>query len=85
MQVIGHEITHGFDDQGRQNDKDGNAVQWWSNATLQAFQSRAQCVVDQYDNMRVPEIDDLLPNATLNGVNTQVGRGEGVVACVCLE
>ncbi|KAG7158196.1 neprilysin-1-like isoform X2 [Homarus americanus] len=70
-QVIGHELTHGFDDEGRQNDKDGNAIPWWSYDTLAAFQVRAQCIVDQYDNIRVPELDDLLPNTTLNGVNTQ--------------
>ncbi|TOF86384.1 hypothetical protein CGJ15_25210, partial [Vibrio parahaemolyticus] len=70
-QVIGHEITHGFDDEGRQNDLHGNAVPWWSNATLEAFQEHAQCIVDQYGSIRVPEIDALLPNATLNGVNTQ--------------
>ncbi|XP_071529338.1 neprilysin-1-like [Panulirus ornatus] len=70
-QVIGHEITHGFDDEGRQNDKHGNAVPWWSNATLDAFKGRAQCIVDQYDNIRLPELDEVLPNATLNGVNTQ--------------
>nr|XP_045607811.1 neprilysin-1-like [Procambarus clarkii] len=74
-QVIGHEITHGFDDEGRQNDKNGNAIPWWSNATLEAFQQRAQCIVDEYGSIRVPEIDELLPNATLNGVNTQ---GENV-------
>lgn len=72
-QVIGHEITHGFDDQGRQNDKNGNAIAWWTNATLEAFRVKAQCIVDQYDNIRVPEIDEFMPNATLNGVNTQVG------------
>ncbi|XP_042859391.1 neprilysin-1-like isoform X2 [Penaeus japonicus] len=70
-QVIGHEITHGFDDQGRQNDKNGNAIPWWTNATLEAFKVKAQCIVDQYDNIRVPEIDEFMPNATLNGVNTQ--------------
>lgn len=71
--MIGHEITHGFDDQGRQNDKDGNAIPWWTNATLTAFIEKAQCIVDQYDNIRVPEVDYLMPNATLNGINTQVG------------
>ncbi|XP_063881481.1 neprilysin-1-like isoform X2 [Scylla paramamosain] len=70
-QVIGHEITHGFDDQGRQNDKDGNALPWWTNETLEAFQTHAQCIVDQYGSIRLPELDDHLPNATLNGINTQ--------------
>merc|ERR1711962_902947 len=69
--VIGHEITHGFDDQGRQNDKDGNAVPWWNNATLDAFKEKAQCVIDQYNNYRVPEIDEYMPDAHVNGINTQ--------------
>ena len=72
--MIGHEITHGFDDQGRQNDKDGNALPWWTNETLQAFQTRAQCIVDQYGSIRLPELDEHLPNATLNGINTQVSE-----------
>ena len=70
--VIGHEITHGFDDQGRQNDKDGNAIPWWNNATLDAFKEKAQCVIDQYNNYRVPEIDEHMPDAHVNGINTQV-------------
>ncbi|MPC55445.1 Neprilysin-11 [Portunus trituberculatus] len=71
-QVIGHEITHGFDDQGRQHDKDGNVLPWWTNKTLQAFQSRAQCIVDQYGSISLPELDKFLPNitVTLNGINT---------------
>ncbi len=35
--VIGHEITHGFDDKGRQFDKNGNLQQWWNNATISRF------------------------------------------------
>ncbi|CAL4099551.1 unnamed protein product, partial [Meganyctiphanes norvegica] len=70
-QVIGHEITHGFDDQGRQNDKDGNAIPWWNNATLDAFKVKAQCIIDQYTNYKVPEIDEYIPDAHLNGINTQ--------------
>ncbi|KAA0203827.1 hypothetical protein HAZT_HAZT010641 [Hyalella azteca] len=70
-QVMGHEITHGFDDQGSQYDKDGNAIPWWSNATQQAFKEKAQCVIDQYESYTVPEIDYLLPGAHVNGINTQ--------------
>ena len=71
-QVMGHEITHGFDDQGSQNDKEGNAIPWWSNATLAAFGEKAQCVIDQYNNYRIPDIDYLLPDAAVNGITTQV-------------
>ena len=69
---MGHEITHGFDDKGRRHDKDGNAIPWWTNKTLEAFRNHAQCIVDQYGSMRLPQLDDKLPNATLNGINTQV-------------
>lgn len=46
--VIGHEITHGFDDQGRQFDADGNLKQWWTNEDDTRFRERANVVVDQY-------------------------------------
>jgi hypothetical protein len=39
--VIGHEITHGFDDKGRQFDKNGNLQQWWNNATISRFRHQA--------------------------------------------
>lgn len=54
--VIGHEITHGFDDKGRQYDKDGNLKQWWNNATIVSFRDRAQCIVDQYSRYKVNEL-----------------------------
>ncbi|XP_031344609.1 neprilysin-2-like isoform X1 [Photinus pyralis] len=64
--VIGHEITHGFDDQGRQFDKDGNLVDWWASSTKEAFNKKAQCIIDQYGNYSIPEI-----GLNLNGINTQ--------------
>lgn len=47
--VIGHEITHGFDDQGRHYDGDGNLVEWWTDQDAAAFKARAQKVVDQFN------------------------------------
>jgi putative endopeptidase len=47
--VIGHEITHGFDDQGRQYDADGNLKEWWSAADAERFKERAQKIVNQYN------------------------------------
>src|SRR6266850_662629 len=47
--VMGHELTHGFDDEGRQFDGDGNLHEWWSPAVSKAFEERAACVADQYD------------------------------------
>ncbi|XP_063903442.1 neprilysin-2-like isoform X1 [Zophobas morio] len=64
--IIGHEITHGFDDEGRQYDKDGNLVDWWQAKTKSAFDEKAQCIIDQYSNITVPGI-----NLNLNGINTQ--------------
>jgi len=47
--VIGHEITHGFDDQGRRYDPDGNLNDWWTDADAVQFRARAQKIVDQYN------------------------------------
>jgi len=47
--VIGHEMTHGFDDSGSQFDAEGNLKNWWTEADKQAYQSRADLVVKQYD------------------------------------
>jgi predicted metalloendopeptidase len=47
--VIGHELTHGFDDQGRQFDAEGNLHDWWTAEDGKAFEQRAQCEVDEYN------------------------------------
>merc|ERR1712083_1234361 len=71
--VIGHEITHGFDDQGRQYDGTGSLAPWWSEETIAAFGGKAQCFIDQYSNYTVPELIPILgeEDAHLNGENTQ--------------
>uniref|UniRef100_A0AAY4CTE6 Membrane metallo-endopeptidase-like 1 n=1 Tax=Denticeps clupeoides TaxID=299321 RepID=A0AAY4CTE6_9TELE len=46
--VIGHEIIHGFDDHGRNFDKDGNMFNWWSNYSAEHFKEQSQCMVQQY-------------------------------------
>lgn len=51
--VIGHEMTHGFDDQGRQYDKAGNLKDWWTKADADKFKTKAQVVVDQYNKYTV--------------------------------
>ncbi|MEO8461288.1 MAG: M13 family metallopeptidase [Dokdonella sp.] len=48
--VIGHEISHGFDDQGAQFDASGRLSNWWTPADLEKFTARGQCVVDQFDS-----------------------------------
>ncbi|PIK43745.1 putative membrane metallo-endopeptidase-like 1 [Apostichopus japonicus] len=64
--VIGHEITHGFDDRGRQYDKEGNLIQWWTNSSIVSFKERAQCIVDQYSGYEMPE-----NGMHINGKQTQ--------------
>jgi putative endopeptidase len=51
--VIGHEMTHGFDDQGAKYDPSGNLANWWSEADLKAFKERAGCIVNQFNSFEV--------------------------------
>lgn len=64
--VMGHEITHGFDDQGRQFDKEGNLVEWWAAETKEKYLKRAECIIYQYGNYTASEV-----SLNLNGINTQ--------------
>lgn len=64
--VIGHEITHGFDDQGRQYDDEGNLKNWWDEETKNRFLEKANCIIWQYGNYTAKAV-----NKSLNGVNTQ--------------
>jgi len=48
--VVGHELTHGFDDQGRKFDGDGNLRDWWTAEDAKNFETRAECVVNEYDS-----------------------------------
>ena len=59
--VIGHEMTHGFDDQGRLFDKEGNMNSWWNDADDQAFKAKADVLSKQYDEIEV------LPGVHANG------------------
>lgn len=59
--VIGHEMTHGFDDQGRQFDKNGNLTDWWAPGDADRFKERAQVMVDFFNNIEV------LPGLHANG------------------
>ncbi len=61
--TIGHELTHGFDDEGRQFDARGNLHDWWRQRDAEEFTSRAQCVVDQYAQYTV--VDDVKINSKL--------------------
>ncbi|XP_064610367.1 neprilysin-4-like [Liolophura sinensis] len=64
--VIGHEITHGFDDTGKNLTKNGDLKTWWSDTVSDNFKQKGKCIVEQYSNFSVPEA-----NMNLNGINTQ--------------
>ena len=51
--VIGHELTHAFDDRGRKYDKNGNLNQWWQNSTIKNFEEKINCFVEQYSAYKV--------------------------------
>lgn len=61
--VIGHEFSHGFDDQGRKSDGDGNLRDWWTTADAAEFKNRADGLVDQYNGYN--PIDDMHVNGEL--------------------
>lgn len=63
--VIGHEIGHGFDDQGAKYDGDGNLQDWWSAEDLAKFQERAAKLIAQYDVLAPEEADDVTVNGAL--------------------
>ena len=61
--TIGHELTHGFDDEGRQFDAKGNLRDWWTDKDAEQFEKRAACVVDQYAQYTV--VGDIKINSKL--------------------
>src|SRR5512141_738483 len=61
--TIGHELTHGFDDEGRQFDAEGNLRDWWTAEDAKEFEKRTSCVSDQYAQYTV--IDDIKINSKL--------------------
>ena len=67
--VIGHEMTHGFDDQGRQYDKVGNLTDWWSPQSAEEFKKRSEAIVAQYNEY------EPLPGLHVNG---QLTQGENI-------
>ncbi|HXC00386.1 MAG TPA: M13 family metallopeptidase [Terriglobales bacterium] len=72
--VIGHELTHGFDDQGSQFDGDGNLRDWWTASDKKQFEERTDCIKNQYGNFVA--VDDLKLNGKLTlGENTADNGG----------
>jgi putative endopeptidase len=70
--VIGHEIGHGFDDQGSKYDGDGKLVSWWTDADRKAFEERTKSLIDQYSALSPTELDDS------NKVNGELTIGENI-------
>ncbi|XP_075148601.1 M13 family metallopeptidase neprilysin 4 isoform X2 [Haematobia irritans] len=64
--VIGHELTHGFDDKGRLFDRNGSIHKWWTDSSIKGFDERARCIIAQYGNYTVGEV-----GIALNGESTQ--------------
>jgi len=72
--VIGHELTHGFDDQGRKYDPEGNLRDWWTPEDAKAFEERAGCIADEYSGFTA--VDDVKLNGRLSlGENTADNGG----------
>jgi putative endopeptidase len=72
--VIGHELTHAFDDQGAQFDKDGNVKNWWTNKDYEKFKAKTQLVIDRYSSYTV--LDSLHIKGALSvGENTADNGG----------
>ena len=72
--VVGHELTHGFDDQGRKFDPQGNLKDWWTPEDAKEFEKRAQCFIDEYSSFQ--PIDGIHLNGKLTlGENTADNGG----------
>jgi endothelin-converting enzyme/putative endopeptidase len=78
--TIGHELTHGFDDEGRQFDAKGNLRDWWTKEDSEQFEKRAQCIVDQYAQYVV--VDDIKINSKLTEGEDVADLGGLVLAYV---
>jgi putative endopeptidase len=81
--VIGHELTHGFDDQGRKYDPTGNLRDWWTETDGKEFEKRVSCVADEYSNFVV--VDDLKLNGRLTLGENTADNGGARVALRALE
>ncbi len=82
--IIGHELTHGFDDQGRKFDAEGNLRDWWTPEDAKAFEERASCVADQYSSYVA--VDDVHLNGRLTlGENTADHGGVRIAYMALME
>ncbi len=81
--VIGHELTHGFDDQGRKFDPQGNLHDWWTEEDGKEFEKRVSCVTDEYSNFVA--VDDVKLNGRLTLGENTADNGGARIALAALE
>ncbi|MGA7694672.1 MAG: M13 family metallopeptidase [Candidatus Sulfotelmatobacter sp.] len=81
--VIGHELTHGFDDQGRKFDPRGNLHDWWTEKDGKEFEKRVSCVADEYSSFVA--VDDLKLNGRLTLGENTADNGGARIALAALE
>ena len=81
--VIGHELTHGFDDQGRKFDPHGNLNDWWTEQDGKEFEKRVSCVADEYSNFVA--VDDKKLNGRLTLGENTADNGGARIALMALE
>jgi putative endopeptidase len=81
--VIGHELTHGFDDQGRKYDPQGNLHDWWTAQDGKEFEKRASCVADEYSDFVA--VDDVKLNGKLTLGENTADNGGARIALMALE
>jgi endothelin-converting enzyme/putative endopeptidase len=81
--VIGHELTHGFDDQGRKFDPHGNLHDWWTEQDGKEFEQRVSCVANEYSNFVA--VDDLKLNGRLTLGENTADNGGARIALMALE
>lgn len=81
--VIGHELTHGFDDQGRKYDEKGNLANWWTAEDLKNFEARSQKIIEQFDGYEV--LDGLKINGRLTTGENIADLGGAKIAFAALQ
>ena len=81
--VIGHEMTHGFDDQGRKFDGNGNLRDWWTAQDGREFEKRAACVANEYSSFTA--VDDVKVNGRLTLGENTADNGGARIALMALE
>ena len=81
--VIGHELTHGFDDQGRKFDPQGNLRDWWTAQDAAEFEKRASCIADEYSSFVA--VDDLKLNGRLTLGENTADNGGARISLMALE